>query len=227
MTDPESSNPGPSDFAAEHPVVAKVVGDPTSQESVTLMYGYVGRSTRQGYLRLYGSPDFDGYLEVEVSAVVHREDSPETVPAGRSLLWVKSSALVTAQSRTAGAAVRGATFLTGDIATRNLLALRQLEAQRYALGGGAPTPALPASTPRICPSINDCPVTSVTCGCPTFQPWACAFEPQRYALGGGTPQLPRSAPPYVCPSINDCPLTSVSCNCPTYQPWVCPLPPVV
>jgi hypothetical protein len=169
MTDPKSYNPGSSDFAVEHPVVEKVVGDPASQESVTLMYGYVGRSTREGYLRLYGSLDFDSYVELELSTVLHREDSPEPIPAGRILLWVKSSAVATAHLRTAGAAARGATFLTGDIATRNLLALRQVEAQRYAF-------PLLGTSPRICPSINECPITSVSCGCATFQPPFCVIE---------------------------------------------------
>lgn len=142
---------------AEHPFVTKVVGDPTAGHSVTVISGYIGRSTREDFLRIYSSPDFDVYFELEISNLVHREDSPDVT--GPSLMWVKSNAQLSSHSRTSEAAARGSAFLAGDIAARAMRAPQP----PGPFEGNASRSIGDQSTVRMCPSITTCPWTSVAC----------------------------------------------------------------
>jgi hypothetical protein len=104
---------------AEHPVVAKLIADPSSPPNFVVLTGYVGRSPQAESLRLYSTPAFDAFVELRRDAVLHSHAVPDD-PAGlgRSALWVKAGTPVLSGSiAPAGAPRPGA---AGGASTRRL-----------------------------------------------------------------------------------------------------------
>lgn len=170
-------------ITAEHPLATKIVGDPAVQAPLTVTAtGYVGRSAKEGLLRIYTSQDFDSYIEIQPEALVHREDMRSDLASAPSLLWIRWDAQVTLGSRSADAAARGTAFLAGDIAAHNLgmTSPADMSARAARVAGGAWS-----SPPHLCPSIRPCPIT-------TFKP--CTSEKQCT-----WDHCPPSTGPLVCP----------------------------
>jgi hypothetical protein len=82
--------------------------------------GYVGRSGKEGHVRVYPTlDDLSQYIEIREEDIVHSEDVPDTVMEhGASSLWVKGSAeLVHHQTQTETVQAQ---FLGGGIAQEHL-----------------------------------------------------------------------------------------------------------
>ena len=108
----------PKSTFEEHPLVKKLVPDPNVLPDVVVMTGYIGRSLRDGFIRLYLSPQLDSYREIPTAGIVHQHElDHEYAPFGGSALWVKAGAQV---SYVASDNEKAAAFLAGDIAARNM-----------------------------------------------------------------------------------------------------------
>jgi len=102
-------------------VIARLVPDPEAPPDVVRLTGYLGRSTRREFWRLYQTLELNAYMEIAEDDIVHSQPvgGPDTSLSG-TLLWVKRGAdlrEVRTASRTAQAE-----FLEGDV-TREFLAL--------------------------------------------------------------------------------------------------------
>ena len=65
----------------EHPILANLRPDPNQESEPTVrLTGYLGRSHRQGCVRLYTSlDDLSQFVDIKEADVVHVEDVPESV----------------------------------------------------------------------------------------------------------------------------------------------------
>jgi hypothetical protein len=100
----------------EHPLVAKVVGDPAARAHATVVSGYVGASGREGYVRLYLTTDLSRHVEVAEDDILHSEElSAEYAPFGATALWVRRGTRLT-QTRVDARQVQ-AEFVGGPLTT--------------------------------------------------------------------------------------------------------------
>jgi hypothetical protein len=99
---------------AEDDLVARLAPDPGAPPDVRLVSGWLGKSTRRGYWRLYLTPGLSRYVEVDESAIRHHQRlvSPDS-PLGGTLLWIDRDAKLL-ETRTTSREAQ-ATFLDGDI----------------------------------------------------------------------------------------------------------------
>jgi hypothetical protein len=99
---------------AEDDLVARLVPDPAAPPDVRLISGWLGKSARSGYWRLYLTPGLSRYLEFDERAIRHHQrlTSPEA-PLGGTLLWVDRDAKLV-ETRTSSREAQ-ATFLAGDV----------------------------------------------------------------------------------------------------------------
>lgn len=99
----------------QDPVVEKLVRDP-ARPGTRLVSGYLGKSAREGYWRVYLNLEFSEYLEVAEKDILHSERlGGEDTTASGSWVWVKQDAQldhVRTRPRQAQAE-----FLRGDIAS--------------------------------------------------------------------------------------------------------------
>jgi hypothetical protein len=80
--------------------VSKVVADPAAPPAVNVYSGYPGPSAREGYTRLYYTPDLSVWLEIPSDSIVHSRDmAPERDMLGAVLMWVRQDAQITGGSR--------------------------------------------------------------------------------------------------------------------------------
>jgi hypothetical protein len=109
MAEPKkSSGPKPD------PVVEKLVRDP-ARPGTKLLSGYLGKSARQGYWRIYLNFEFSEYLEVAEGDILHSERlGGDDSTASGSWVWVKEDARLE-HVKTRGQQAQ-AEFLRGDIA---------------------------------------------------------------------------------------------------------------
>ncbi|MET0646828.1 MAG: hypothetical protein ABW208_09425 [Pyrinomonadaceae bacterium] len=95
--------------------VGRIVQDPKEPPSVTLLSGYLGASSEEGYVRLYLDEELGRYVEIPEKAIRHTQElPPEQSPLGGSLVWIDQDAEVLHGA--AGSERRKATFLEGQIA---------------------------------------------------------------------------------------------------------------
>ena len=97
----------------------QLVPDPSNPPDVVIYSGYLGKSTRDGYWRLYLNATMDNYIEVAETDISYSEslESREN-PLGGTILWVKKDAkIIHTQTQNANAQ---ASFLSGDITSRML-----------------------------------------------------------------------------------------------------------
>jgi hypothetical protein len=150
--------PGP---LAENPLVTRLVGDPGGRPDLTAAVGFLGRSARQGYWRLYFALDFSDYLEFAEGDVVHVEPlGPQDFPLAGSAVWFRGTATL---ERTLGGSRRAqADFLKGDLTLRYLGESETLE---VFVGGDLVQRGLIRWTTLACQGlslIGFCPVGPVT-----------------------------------------------------------------
>lgn len=98
----------PDDLAAE------LVPDPTNIPDLQILRGFLGKSGRPGFSRLYFDLMFTDYVEVADGDILARRSfATDQNPLGGSMLWVKASA--TLLRATIIPAQEHATFLKGAI----------------------------------------------------------------------------------------------------------------
>jgi hypothetical protein len=186
------------DPLAEHPLVKKLIKDPSHPTDTVVLVGYPGRSTSDNVIRLYDGLDFKSYKEIDKKDILHADHIPKEVMAeGGTIVWVSKDSQVTyTRVDTSKIAAR---FLEGEI-TRTYMA-REVEPMFRA-----------AAVPRQ-PSVDvDCgPRISEMFLCPT-QGLECLPTPQNMCR---TPQL-------TCPS-DRCPTPIEPCGPPTPR-GMCPTP---
>jgi hypothetical protein len=101
--------------------VERLMADPGQAQDLRMLIGFLGRSTRDRYWRLYVSPELDSWIEFAEDDVVRSE--PFATEARSALLdattvWVRREA--TLQFTQTVSAQRQAEFLGGDIMSRYL-----------------------------------------------------------------------------------------------------------
>jgi hypothetical protein len=102
-----------SDELHEDPLVTQLVSDPTRLPKLSVLEGWVGRSLREGYRRLYITPTFDSYVEFAASDVVYHKAA--TGDLGGTIVWLRDEATV---DLLLGDGDTRAEFLTGEITVR-------------------------------------------------------------------------------------------------------------
>jgi hypothetical protein len=76
-------------------LVENLVPDPSQYQSVTVLAGFLGKSTRVGYWRLYLTSQLNEYVEFREEDVVHTQPiPPEQSPLGGTLIWLRRDATV-------------------------------------------------------------------------------------------------------------------------------------
>ena len=137
----------------EDELVKKLVPDPANPPDAQILRGFLGKSARSGYRRLYLTPDMGDYLEINEEDILHSQSSPsgESILEG-SIVWVKRDASI--QHTTTRPVQAQAEFLQGDVSA----------ALRPGLGagpfpGGPPAVLEPWYTPGctqwMCPPTSD------------------------------------------------------------------------
>jgi hypothetical protein len=147
----------PDDLAAE------LVPDPTQLPDVVVLRGYLGKTTRAGFSRLYVDVSFNEYVEVADEDIVANR-SLAASPLGGTVLWVKRNAKLL--RATVCLAQEHAAFLKGEIIASALRRSRMdlpvgrrladLGVQRRGPTDGGPTDPLFWSTCRG-PACEDPP----------------------------------------------------------------------
>lgn len=100
-------------------LVERLLPDPSEPTAATRFVGFLGKSTRPGYWRLYLSPSLNDYLEIADEDILDsHEIEPATSPLGGTVLSVRPTAQVV-RKRERVTEARNA-FLRGPIATRFL-----------------------------------------------------------------------------------------------------------
>src|SRR5262245_14029206 len=109
----------PDDLAAE------LVPDPTKLPDLVVLRGYLGKSTRAGFSRLYVDLSFSEFVEVaDEDVLAKRSLATNQDPLGGTVLWVKRNA--TLLRTTVCLAQEHAAFLKGEI-TANALRRSKME----------------------------------------------------------------------------------------------------
>jgi hypothetical protein len=105
------------------PFVEKLMPNPAEAPEGTRFVGLLGKSTREGYWRLYLDASLRDYLEIAEEDILTSEQfDPATSPIGGTMLTVRSDAQIT-RSRVCTTEARNA-FLQGAIASRFLRGAR-------------------------------------------------------------------------------------------------------
>ena len=96
-------------------IVERLVPDPSVLPDVRVLTGFLGKSSRGSYWRLYVNPNFDDYVEFSEADVVHSHSiEAEGGRLGGTVVWLKREANLR-RTRTASREAQ-ADFLQGSIA---------------------------------------------------------------------------------------------------------------
>ena len=135
----------PDDLAAE------LVPDPTKLPDLVVLRGYLGKSTRAGFSRLYVDLSFSEFVEVaDEDVLAKRSLAADQDPLGGTVLWVKRNA--TLLRATVCLAQEHAAFLKGEITASALRRSRmELPVGRKLAGLGVQRAGLRTlcTTPRV------------------------------------------------------------------------------
>ena len=114
---PEGQQPSsPKQELRQHELVDKLVSDPSQQQSLTVLSGFLGQSQRAGYWRLYLTPTMDEYVEIPEEDIVHSQSlEPSQSALSETMVWVRSGASLQ-YTRTMSHQIQ-AEFLKGPITT--------------------------------------------------------------------------------------------------------------
>jgi len=190
--------------------VSRIVSDPNNPPDALLLTGYLGKSSEQGYIRLYLDEELSDYVEIPEDAILHTQELlQDDSPLGGSYLWIQRNAQVI--HGPVGPNRMTASFLSGRIQRQQLVA-----AQPPAV---PPGPALPVTVggPGCRTDFGPCP-TEVGPRCTQFGPRCrtdflpCPTEagPQCPPQTVPDPRCPPTAPDPRCP-----PQTVPDPRCPT------------
>src|SRR6266404_3272325 len=103
----------------EDEVIARLVPDPTDSPDVVAMVGFLGKSSRPKFWRLYQSLDLKDYTEIAEADIIQSQPlKSEQQPLGGTVIWVKSGARL--QNSRSESRVAESEFMQGEI-TRKFL----------------------------------------------------------------------------------------------------------
>jgi hypothetical protein len=88
--------------------------DPATITDAQALHGFLGRSTEDGFWRLYLSSSLDAYLEIRDQDIVASRALGERSPTAGTIVWVRREAKV--RRVTVGPLQAHADFLRGEIA---------------------------------------------------------------------------------------------------------------
>ncbi len=190
--------------------VAKAIPDPKQHEPLKVISGFIGASSQDGHVRVYGDESLNHFVDVAEDSIVHSEERPKgSFPLGGSFLWVKAGAEYV-YGNPADANRPRAKFLEGDLFTQYRHVHPEARAQ---------TPA-PREQEGPGPQSFPCHTTdpSYQQGCrtnPCASEYAC-FTKAECPTKGGCPTVGGGCTE-SCPTFNGCP----SDQC---YSWDCPGP---
>jgi len=80
----------------QDPLVDKLLPDPSqASPEVVAMVGFLGKSTRQGFWRVYFTAELNDYAEVAEADLIHTQAKPSTEsPMGGTVVWIRRQAQV-------------------------------------------------------------------------------------------------------------------------------------
>lgn len=113
----------------EDEIIENLVPNPSQVPNVRVLAGFLGKSSREGYWRLYSTAQLNEYVEIREADIVHYQRlSSEQSSLGGTLIWVKRDAELQHTRTTSGQAQ--ASFFQGDISARflNRADLQRLDA---------------------------------------------------------------------------------------------------
>ena len=100
-------------------VIARLVPDPADSPDVVAMVGFLGKSSRPRFWRLYHTLDLKNYVEIAEDDIVHSQSlTTELQRLGGTIIWIKSGARLKYSRSESGLAE--AEFMKGEI-TREFL----------------------------------------------------------------------------------------------------------
>lgn len=100
----------------QHELIDKLMPDPSQQQSLTVLSGFLGQSKQAGHWRLYLTPTLDEYVEIPEEDIVHSQSlGPDQSDLGGTMVWVRSGTPLQ-YTRTTSRQIQ-AEFLQGTITT--------------------------------------------------------------------------------------------------------------
>ena len=99
---------------AQDELINNLVSDPSQTPDTKVLVGFLGKSNRAGYLRLYLTPELNSHVEIAQDDLLHSQSlATAENPLGGTMVWVRSDAdLIYTRSEKRQAQ---ADFLQGDI----------------------------------------------------------------------------------------------------------------
>lgn len=138
MADPKKpERPGTNGIKdlTQDEIIARLVPNPADSPDVIAMVGFLGKSPKPKFWRLYQTLDLKDYLELAEDDIVQSQSlKSERQPLGGTVIWVRSGARL--QHSRSESRLAEAEFMQGDI-TRKFLGETGAEGLSRLGGGGA------------------------------------------------------------------------------------------
>ena len=97
-------------------LVEQLASEPSQLQPMRILVGFLGKSTQEGYQRLYFTPDLSEYVEVPPGGILHtRPLPPEQSALGGTMVWVKGDTTLEYR-RIVSSQVQAAFLQGGDFA---------------------------------------------------------------------------------------------------------------
>jgi hypothetical protein len=158
----------PKQDRREEKLIQDLVPDPAQVPEARMLLGMLGRSSREGFLRLYLTTELKDYVEIDDSEVLLTRSlmTPEN-PLGGTAVWVRADANIEVTRRASEDSEEA--FLTGEITARffSLAAASGTTGTGGGGGGGIKSvPPVESCVPSLCmppPPPPDPPGTTAVC----------------------------------------------------------------
>ncbi len=112
-----SSKNAPRAAFALNPVIAQIVPDPDNPPKTAIVSGFLGASTRVGFLRIYLGLDLQRYIELPSTALLYAEDPDPTDELSPTTMIIDATANVSLVQVLAGSYLSGAIASAYSIST--------------------------------------------------------------------------------------------------------------
>src|SRR2546430_3755462 len=91
--DSEAQEPSNSRELKKDALVEKLVSDPAAPPDTIRLVGFLGKSSRDGYWRLYLTSQLNEYVECHEDDIVHTQSlATEQNPLAGTMAWIKRDA---------------------------------------------------------------------------------------------------------------------------------------
>ncbi len=162
----------------QHELVDKLLPDPSQPQPLTVLSGFLGKSTQAGHWRLYLTTALNEYVEVPEENIIHTKSlGPEQSALGRTVIWLRSDTPLQ-YTRFTSRQIQ-AEFLEGTIAS-GFRAQAGVSRATMVPGARFPRPMTNGCSDVWCPTdrcstdyLPACP--TVYCTPKTFEDW-CTWQ---------------------------------------------------